>query len=496
MVTLKQLLQANFLVQQFLRHTTTKHIEVYFKTLKFLLKFLKNSNLVDDIDWVKVGSASFPTPAGVTKTYNEYYHERYQIDNLDPEQPLILSKAKAKNIRAGSFELVSLIPQLCIVTGMNDSMRTNFQMMRELSQHTRLTPQDRINRLQTLNGRLQRSEPRKIFTDNRVELGRELVRVQGRRIAQETIEFGNSKVANLQIEAESGEAADWTKNCRSNFLFKAKNLSKWVFICPNSCRDDGEIFLKMLTDVAVRMGMEVSQNFKREYLADDRIKAYLNVIDEYLTKDPSFFVIIVENMRADRYAEIKKRCYCTNSPVPSQIIVKRTISSNRQNLVSVVTKVAIQINCKLGGIPWQINIPINDLLLIGYDVTHDTRNKRNSYGAMVANLNPKKNGGSFYSRVNSHNHGDLLSNNFGVNVVHAVDKFKDVNNCLPAKIIIYRDGVGDGQIEYVNNCEVSDVKAKLDKIYGSDPEGESYKLMFVIINKRINTRFFRESRNR
>lgn len=469
-----------------------------FSNLKLSI-YLTFFYLVDDIDWNQRVSSTFSTPAGDI-SYNQYYKQRYQIDNLDQDQPLIISKAKARDIRGGSNELFSLIPQLCIMTGINESMRTNFNQMRELSQHTRLSPQDRITRLRTLNGRLQKDTTRKIFTDNRIELGRELVRVKGRRIVQEAIRFGNNQIVQLQQETtDAGEAADWTRSCRNNVMVKAYPLTKWVFICPSSCREDGEKFLTMLTEVSAAMGMVVSQNFRRKYLDDNRIASYLSAIEEFLAKDPYFFVIVVDNMRADCYAAIKKLCYCNqNRPVPSQIIVKRTISSSR-NLMSVATKVGIQINCKLGGIPWVIKIPLDGLLLIGFDVTHDTNNKRMSYGAMVANLNPQENGGSFYSQVNRHEDGIQLSNHFGTNIVAAITKYKEVWKQLPEKIIIYRDGVGDGQIEYVYNNEVKDIEAKLNHIYRCDPEDEkkkSYNLMFVIINKKINTRFFRDSRNR
>lgn len=49
-------------------------------------------------------------------------------------------------------------------------------------------------------------------------------------------------------------------------------------------------------------------------------------------------------------------------PVPSQVIVGRTISK-KQMLMSVCTKIGIQINVKLGGEAWAVEIPVScDLL--------------------------------------------------------------------------------------------------------------------------------------
>lgn len=115
---------------------------------------------------------------------------------------------------------------------------------------------------------------------------------------------------------------------------------------------------------------------------------------------------------------------------------------------------------------------------------------------MVASLDSKNEGGKFYCCANSHMNGEQISNYLGINVITAIKKYHKLNGTLPQKIIIYRDGVGDGQIEYVKNYEVEDIVSKVNKIYGYDPkqptpENEP-KLGFIIINKRINTRFFVE----
>lgn len=52
------------------------------------------------------------------------------------------------------------------------------------------------------------------------------------------------------------------------------------------------------------------------------------------------------------------------------------------------------------------------------------------------------------------------------------------------RVILYRDGVGDGQVSYVVNHEVKRIEATLREV---DPE---IKLCVIIVNKRINSQFF------
>ena len=53
-----------------------------------------------------------------------------------------------------------------------------------------------------------------------------------------------------------------------------------------------------------------------------------------------------------------------------QVINLRTISDERK-LTSVVQKILLQMNCKMGGELWGIDIPVAGLMVIGIDVYHD-----------------------------------------------------------------------------------------------------------------------------
>lgn len=72
--------------------------------------------------------------------------------------------------------------------------------------------------------------------------------------------------------------------------------------------------------------------------------------------------------------------------VPSQVIVSRTLSK-KQMLMSVSTKIGIQLNCKLGGEVWALEIPVKNMMVVGIDVYHDSLTKGKSIGGFVASMN-------------------------------------------------------------------------------------------------------------
>ncbi|KAF6212105.1 hypothetical protein GE061_012625 [Apolygus lucorum] len=128
------------------------------------------------------------------------------------------------------------------------------------------------------------------------------------------------------------------------------------------------------------------------------------------------------------------------------------------------------------------------VMLVGFDVTHDTRQKGRSVGAFVASLNMQFS--RYFSAISMHVNGEELSNDISVQMTKAIVKFRSINNVVPSKIIFYRDGVGDGNIHYVLSHEVDLIKKALDQYY---PDG--VKLTVVLVSKKINARIFNNNHN-
>jgi aubergine-like protein len=112
----------------------------------------------------------------------------------------------------------------------------------------------------------------------------------------------------------------------------------------------------------------------------------LKAIRQNIRPTLKMVICILTTNRKDRYDAIKKVC-CVDNPVPSQCIVGRTISKP-QMMMSVCTKVAIQLNCKMGGEVWAVDIPMKKGMVVGFDTYHDSVNKGQSVGGFVASVNP------------------------------------------------------------------------------------------------------------
>ena len=82
-------------------------------------------------------------------------------------------------------------------------------------------------------------------------------------------------------------------------------------------------------------------------LPNDRTDTYLKAIREVIDPSVQMVLTIVPAQKADRYSAIKKLC-CLEKPIASQVVCLKTIN-NPKKLSSVAQKIALQLNCKLGG---------------------------------------------------------------------------------------------------------------------------------------------------
>jgi len=151
-------------------------------------------------------------------------------------------------------------------------------------------------------------------------------------------------------------------------------------------------------------------------------------------------------------------------------------------------------NAKLGGIPWAVdNLPFMDqpTMICGLDVFHATNLGKKSVLALSASMN---NSATTYwsTSVVQDDVGQEASNTLCNGMTNACEAFKRINGKYPARIIFYRDGVGEGQVEGVCRAEISQIKQAVSGLGLAD----SLKLMYINCSKRVNTRIFAGDPNR
>ena len=165
--------------------------------------------------------------------------------------------------------------------------------------------------------------------------------------------------------------------------------------------------------------------------------------------------------RCNLYDDVKKYLL-TECPIPSQVILTSTIQRGK-NLRSIISKVLIQMNAKLGGTPWAVDqLPFMNepTMICGMDVFHSTALGKKSVLALTASTNQTAT--QYWSTsVIQDEIGQEGSTNLQSGMVKALDAFKRQNGSYPSKIIFYRDGVGEGQVQGICIPEIEQIKQAL-----------------------------------
>ncbi|BFF94970.1 protein piwi [Drosophila madeirensis] len=439
---------------------------------------------INDVDFAQTPKSTFSCK-GKDVSFIEYYLTKYNIRIRDHNQPLLISKNRDKAQKTNANELVVLIPELCRVTGLTDNMRSNFQLMRAMSDHTRMNPDRRIDRLRRFNNRLQTTaDSVKVLKDWDMKLDGNLTEVQGRIIAPQKIVFNQSKCS-------AGETADWTRCFRDQRMLTTPSdgLDRWAVIAPERNSFDLKNLLESLFRAASGMGFKIRSPHEIK-IYDDRTATYVRAMDECVRMDPKLILCFVPNNNEERYSSIKKRG-CIDRAVPTQVVTVKT--AKNRGLMSIATKIAIQINCKLGYTPWMIELPLSGLMTIGFDIAKSARDRRKAYGALVASMDLQRNS-TYFSTVSECSAFDVLSNNLWPMIAKALRQYQREHDKLPARILFYRDGVSAGSLKQLFEYEVKDIVEKLDTEY-KRANSAPPMLAYIVVTKSCNTRFFNNGRN-
>jgi len=306
------------------------------------------------------------------------------------------------------------------------------------------------------------------------------VPLEGRVLDQEHLIFGGGE--SLAVD---GKTADWTRRALSGHVLTPCNLDHWVIIFPKKFENIAKKFYDKFMFIGPKLGMQVAMPQGHD-LPNDRIETYLKALRGSIKGNTSVAVCIFPQQRADRYAAVKKLCYI-EKPVASQVILAKTLSKDDRKLNAVVQKVALQINCKLGGELWGVKGNIKgSVLVVGIDAYHDAdlRAKGCSIAGVVSNINSAFS--RWYSYTAKQEPKQEIGDALKVAFLNCLKTFYRHNQAWPDIVVVFRDGVSDTQLNVVQDHEVPQFLSCFKEMNN----GHQPKFAYVVVQKRINTRVY------
>ncbi|KAI1900832.1 hypothetical protein AGOR_G00053920 [Albula goreensis] len=443
-----------------------------------LTRYNNRTYRIDDIEWARSPKDTFTMEDGSQISFIDYYSKNYGITIKELDQPLLVHRPKERSKPRGKVITgeILLLPELSFMTGIPDKMRKDFRAMKDLTMHINVSGEQHTYLVKQLLQNINSNQ--EALTELArwgLDISTDILVTQGRTLPMETICLQSASFV-------TASDVSWSRELVRDASISCIPLNCWAVFYPRRCAEQAEELVAAFGKVAGPMGLRLDRPIRVE-LRDDRTETYIKSIHSQLTSEPNvqLVVCIMTGNRDDLYSAIKKLC-CVQSPVPSQAINVRTISQP-QKLRSIAQKILLQMNCKLGGELWTVNVPLKQLMVIGVDVHHDTSKKNRSVMGFVASLNSSLT--RWYSRVTFQMPNEEIISGFRVCLLAALQKYYELNHTFPDKIVVYRDGVSDGQIPMVEKFEIP----QLLKCFETFPNYEP-KLVFIVVQKRISTTLY------
>jgi Piwi domain len=136
--------------------------------------------------------------------------------------------------------------------------------------------------------------------------------------------------------------------------------------------------------------------------------------------------------------------------------------------MSVASNILRQMTYKLGGVPYTLPdlnkyVP-KDTMIVGIDVHHSGEiGERRAQGSVVGfSATIDAAASEFYSNVVTQRPGQEIIESLSGLFTQAIAAYKNKNsNKAPANIIVLRDGVGEGQLQAVQDKELTQLNQVL-----------------------------------
>ncbi|OAX43740.1 Piwi-domain-containing protein [Rhizopogon vinicolor AM-OR11-026] len=433
-------------------------------------------------------------------TVEQYFLEKYKIRLKYPELPLVDVGGQKKNYLPA--EVCEILPDQPFRGKLTDEHTAN--MITIACQPPNVNGGAIVNKGLDELGFLH---PGSTLTSFGVSIGPEMAVVPGRILPKPGLKYANN------VSPSVDDRASW--NLRNIRFAVGARLDKWaVLLIGDGNRDEfrgpddpalGPVingFMAMCRTSGMNVGKEpppvVAASLPPKNGAEPLRNSAITVIRETLTKKlkskPDLVLVMLSNGDKNIYEGLKHLCdvYLGVATVCVHVAKIRKEKGQPQYFANV----ALKVNMKMGGVNhkldentsrWLLGMPT---MVVGMDVTHPGPGSATgtpSIAAVVASVDNQF--AQYPCSLEIQKSRKEMITNLKDMMVERLKLFKQHGKILPQRVLVYRDGVSEGQFNIVRTEELPEI---LKAFHTFDQPKKPYrpKLTIVICGKRHHTRFY------
>ena len=440
------------------------------------------------------------------KTVEEYLKDQYDVVLEYPNLPLLWVGSKQKTIYI-PMEFCQMVEQ-----PMPRKKKLADDAVAKMIRFTAVKPADRqkkiVESLVKCNSKYKDDPYCKEFG---ISVSGEMATLTARILDAPSIEYAGGKSTVIN-KASPGK---WFQD-RNQFVAAVK-VTNWTLLdLAQLSEDQTKQLINGFAGVAKDLGMSFNKNISEILILKGSMKEaedegnYLEskikkVIEHFRAKNKKLeLVVIAFPYKAGFvYGKIKQLCDMKYGLV-TQCLIKDNVFKppSRELNKQTVGNVCLKINAKLGGINHVLSAkskpPVlkRPVMIMGADVSHpppESRRVKPSIAAIVGSVEPKGANYEVEVRVQDGTQNEEMIHDMKDATKKLLMKFHEANKGRkPEKIIMYRDGVSEGQFLTVLASELVAIRAACTEL----EEGYQPKITYIVVQKRHHTRFFPTDNNK
>ncbi|EJD53159.1 Piwi-domain-containing protein [Auricularia subglabra TFB-10046 SS5] len=445
-----------------------------------------------------------------TITIQEHYHRTYNHRLIHPEVFCVQVSSSKERPIAYPIEICT------IVGGQLFKKAIPPEVTRQMLQ---FGPNNPAQRLKDIKDGFEMLDFNTAVRSNGLRVERDLLNVTGRRIDTPQLWFRQRDGRELALKPPP--TSQYTLPGKA--FMKPAQVKAWGVLTlfdprDRDYREVADRFARQLYSVLQGLGMKPEQPQFREASITSDVPAALTGIAGQLPKDPAgrpLIIAILPPVAAEARHAIKW-WGDTQTGVPTQCVRIDKIRGVKDDYLH---NLALKINTRLGGINHYIDraaVPwgSRNAMVVGADVSHPPvgDSSQPSVSAMCASVDPPLSKYVATSRVQTRRNESI--EDFQEMLMYLLEGFRHARDVpeqerqkverrdwltriWPSIIVIYRDGVGEGQYAAVTDAEVAAAKAAVQAVKErhNEPDAPPCAISYIIVSKKHHQRFFPEARD-
>ena len=422
--------------------------------------------------------------AAGTVTVPEYFKLEYNISLQFPNLPCIVVGSNM-NKKFLPMEVCDLVP--------NQTMRrklTNDQLAQMIRTVGQQTPIERFGVIQD-SVQAVMNDGQVFCQEFGVSVHSQPIVVGARVIHPPQLTYRSERDANVQPANGT-----WYLE-RDQRLFSPGQAvdDKWVLLnCTmNTSDEEAQVLIEMLTSKASEMGFGLRNPLKVARAGLYRPGMMAGLFDKAKKAVPGLkMIVFIVTGEEALYNDIKVVGDIVEG-IPTQCIMEKNVRRLNPNLVA---NLILKMNTKMGGTNGilasnadkpAILCKSKPVMVIGADVTHPSNDRSavSSVAALVGSYDADCSKYIASVRVQVKEKAEMIKD-LDQMAVELLSKYKSENNGqLPDHVLIFRDGVSDGQFDQLLHQELGSFHSACEQM----KRGYAPKVTLVVVQKRHHTRF-------